>query len=55
VWRIDVESRKLDLQFSFEFTPHDSMVWAQPLSPDSKKYFFTHKTVAMPLKGQMTL
>lgn len=31
------------------------MVWAQPLSDDFSKYFYTHKTTAMPLKGEITI
>jgi hypothetical protein len=39
------------LEFDFTFVLHDSLTWAQPLSENRKKYFFTHKTLALPLEG----
>lgn len=41
------------LEFDFTFVIHDSLTWAQPLSENRKQYFFTHKTLALPLTGTM--
>ena len=48
-WHLRVKTEGLDMDLHFRL--HDSLMWAQPLTPDFVKYFYTHKTLAMPMHG----
>ena len=44
-----MKSVELDLDFTFKL--HDSMTWAQPMTIDKMRYFFTNKIAGLPLNG----
>ena len=48
-WHLVVKTEGLELDQHFEL--HDSLMWAQPLTSDFVKYFYTHKTLALPMQG----
>lgn len=52
-WNFKLECQGAGISMDVNFGLHDSITWAQPLSEDKQKYFFTHKTLAIPIIGKV--